>query len=68
MRVRAACLMRRLPERPLGADRRGGVLLETAVMLVVGIVSAMQMGALMGATLQRSFAPVIAAAAALNGN
>ena len=67
MRNRAADLMIRWPMPALAADRRGGVLLETAIMLGVGIVSAMQVGALMGSTLQQSFAPVIAAVTALNG-
>ncbi len=71
MRNQAADLMIRRPMRGLvrrlGADRRGGVLLESAIMLGVGIVSAMQVGALMGSTLQQSFAPVIAAVTALNG-
>ena len=67
MRVRAVCLSTNRPTRALVGDRRGGVLLETAIMLVVSLVSAAQVAALMGATLQQDFAPVSAVVAALNG-
>ncbi len=60
----------RLMRHGLGAfaaDRRGGAGLEFAFMLVVSVVTAMQVAALVGASLQQTFAPVTAALASLNG-
>ena len=65
--LRSACLETRRWTGALGGDRRGGVGLELAAMLVVSVVSAMQVSALMGSALQQSFAPVTAEIAALSG-
>ena len=58
----------RRPVCALASDQRGGTALETAMMLAAGILSALQVAALTGLSLQRGFAPVSAAIAALNGN
>ena len=51
----------------LAADRRAAAGLEMVILLVAGIVSAMQVAALVGGSLQQSVAQITTALAALNG-
>ena len=65
--IRFTSTLIRREARALAVDRRAAAGLEMAILLVVGIVSAMQVAVLVGGPLQQSIAQITAALAVLNG-
>ena len=65
--IRFTAVLIRREAGALAADRRAAAGLEMAILLVAGIVSAMQVAALVGGSLQQSVAQITTALAVLNG-